>query len=248
MVIRATEPVAAGEEITIQYCSASLTFTEREKHLEGYLTECQCVLCKQDREDGPAARSRREELLKTAMSIDVAASNALTRLLALEKDIIASYRSERRVDPAFWEIPRRIAQALEFKASRDAKRGLLVKAVEEEMKALALLGIVVMDKSANGALPKEPTHTLPIAVDRIPGGVGVDTPSFAMINIVHLFRVLGDHGRAMRWLKAVIWRTISGLSLVCAKTDTMNHSTGCRPRWREGAFRPSVCGIFGKAL
>lgn len=204
MVIRATEPIASGEEITLPYCGAEHLFSDREKYLEGHLTECQCALCKMDRDDGPAARRRREDMLKTAMSVDVTSNNALARLRSLEKDIATSYRSPRSLHPAFWKVPHRIALALEYKASR-GDLSILVQSIEEQMRVLSLVGVVIRDKSAKGPVPKKPKHKLPIAVDRIPGGVAVDVPSLAMLTIAHRFVSLGDEWRAMRWLKAAMW-------------------------------------------
>lgn len=204
MVIRAVQNISEGEEITLAYDDAACPYSERERRLGAHLTQCQCELCKADRNDGETSCKRREDLLKKALDVDIMSTSAISRLRSIEAEIRNKYQTPRTTHPAFWKVPHRIAVAFEYKASQ-GDREAIHHSIEEQIRSLELLGVVVTDKITKGAPPKKPKRKIPIATSYVPGGVGADTVTLSMLTITHRFVVLGDDYRALRWLRAAMW-------------------------------------------
>jgi tetratricopeptide (TPR) repeat protein len=68
MVLRATRPITAGEEIFISYDESSDYDTRKTALMTTWGFECNCALCVAERADDPAVRKKRRELAKEADS------------------------------------------------------------------------------------------------------------------------------------------------------------------------------------
>ncbi|KAM0700092.1 hypothetical protein Q7P36_000304 [Cladosporium allicinum] len=127
MVFRATRDIAAGEEITHCY-SEAIDLKDRAANLKttwGF--ECDCRLCKAEKKDGAALRTKRMELMGQAEALmardDVRIAKRVTvgRLETVMKELDATYNEQR-----YQGIPRYAVERIQEWIGL-AKKGLKLK-------------------------------------------------------------------------------------------------------------------------
>jgi tetratricopeptide (TPR) repeat protein len=127
MVFRATRDIAAGEEITHCY-SEAIDLKDRAANLKttwGF--ECDCKLCKAEKKDGAALRTKRMELMGQAEALmardDVRIAKRVTvgRLETVMKELDATYNEQR-----YQGIPRYAVERIQEWIGL-AKKGLKLK-------------------------------------------------------------------------------------------------------------------------
>jgi tetratricopeptide (TPR) repeat protein len=85
LVIRATKPIAAGEEIFHAYDESSDYDTRQSLLITTWGFECKCKLCEAEKKDGPEVRAKREELRGEADAFMVREHWADAKRLAIVK-------------------------------------------------------------------------------------------------------------------------------------------------------------------
>ena len=209
MVIRATEDIAAGEEITIPYvCSES--YQERSASLAVYLPNgCDCRLCEEDRRDGDEALERRERLVSEFDQMRAPGLRPIDALGAARTfvdNLMSTFSPERTgVLPRMISAHHSIAVALQevgYDADREMWSTYFKEAISEDFKALESAGMMVTDKSMWGPVNR---RTMPIGTTRLPAFIPHENFVSIMLSISYAFNVLKDRRRVTRWLKAAAW-------------------------------------------
>jgi hypothetical protein len=202
MVIRAVRNIPKGDEIFLSYIGTLAGYEGRKKVLTKWIPKCDCELCDRDREAGATKIKKREQLCKQAFSGSV----PIDRLRQITNQIDNTYVASH--DPYRLESSHchhRLALALEHQKS--ITHASIVEAIQEEMKALDNLGILVIDRKMTSSRPKkESERRLPIATDRAP--YSPLEPVMTALTIVSLFRTLDIHWRAESWMRAALWRKL----------------------------------------
>ncbi|OBZ76504.1 hypothetical protein A0H81_03839 [Grifola frondosa] len=194
MVIRATEHISAGTEITLPY-AGGYSYVERHSTLKHFmLSGCDCWLCKEckeDLKDGKAAIQRRHELYTKLLK---GPKYSLAELRTLEQQIAKTYSSSRGpVRPITSKVQHAIASKLIALDSPSTLR----EGIKEELKALKGFGYKLHASSS--------ASDLPIAMDRLPSMTDFYMAACIMICLSHLFLRLDDDRNAAGWLKAAVW-------------------------------------------
>ncbi|KAG8944882.1 hypothetical protein FRC04_001415 [Tulasnella sp. 424] len=199
MVIRATRDIPKGSEVFISYRPGDASFIKREKSLRHYFDKCTCDLCTLDRVDGEAACKKRDTL-EGKISTWNTVAKARQGLQNLEQ----TYKTKRKHHDST------MTRACFHLALVQQKEGDVMGFFHSAMSALQQAGLVVTDKSVNGALRVDPhliMDDLPIrkAVPPMMGVMG-DTYVQICIAISNAFEDHhGDERRGHRWAKAAAW-------------------------------------------
>jgi tetratricopeptide (TPR) repeat protein len=205
MVIRATTNIASGNEVTIPYvCSDS--YYERQAALGVYISpECDCILCREDREDGEEAVKRRETLLAEFSRSDVA-QISLAEARRLAEKLTATYSLTRGSVRPHMSIARNLIAVslheLAYDASGQLRETYFEEAIGEQIMALECVGMKVTDKTIRGAIRQT---ALPVSTSCIPTFTPHEQCIFHMISIAYSFHILNDRQRTIRWIKAAAW-------------------------------------------
>ncbi|THH33011.1 hypothetical protein EUX98_g1216 [Antrodiella citrinella] len=200
MVMRASRPLEAGEEITLGYSGTTRPFEERSKVTqEQWGFTCECLLCKADRADSATARQQRVRLY--AMSPAQTLAQAQSRLAAMK----ATYpdtpeRQACGIKPALLIAYRELAEACvaECDATFDVKYA--VQCAEAIMDGFETVGMVILDRTISGRVGPA---ALPVDATQPPCAVHLCTPM--VLQLVGSLCVLRERVRATNWLKVAIW-------------------------------------------
>ncbi|OBZ70100.1 Protein msta, isoform A [Grifola frondosa] len=214
IVVKATEHIPAGTEITLQYIRDT-SYVERHSVLKQYIPSgCDCSLCKEELKDGEAAIQRRHELFAKLCH---GKGYSVAELRTLEQQLAETYSPARgTIRPMMAMVQHVIAIKLIAldKPSMDI--------IREELKALENLGFTV--------LPLSSALKSPIATDRLPLTIDFHVVAHILIIISFAYLRLCDNKNASRWLKAAVWVTNTaigggkGLFMVMMAEDLARHS------------------------
>ncbi|KAH9912040.1 hypothetical protein B0H21DRAFT_774158, partial [Amylocystis lapponica] len=196
MLIRATEAISAGDEITMPHVTdlAYESYEERAVSLQNHMPNgCDCWLCKENLKDTQETRTRRHKL---AGELQIHKWGSQVKLRSLEKQLAATYSSSRGpVRPLMTAIQHAMAD-------NSSTPG---EAVTQYKRALQSLGVVLLDKSAGTPPASTNSPGLPIVTDRVPFAEKFIEPIIIIIKMVSGFLGLRDEKTASSWLKAALW-------------------------------------------
>lgn len=212
MVIRATQDMDEGEELTLHYSAwTGHTYLSRQAGVVPGFLACDCSLCEADRKDGKEACQRRERLLTrlvrpTASGTHGTIEESRTFLCEIE----GTYAKDRgMIRPASFRARHGLAIAYARNITPPHEDISRFRCLELEIASLVALGIVVLDKSVWG-----PTKRLRATENgvQIPIDTGDSVLCHAailgvtvMLDIATNFRYFRDHARADRWMRAAMW-------------------------------------------
>lgn len=205
LVIRATQALKAGEEVTMPYTSGD-SYLDRSTRLKKHIVICDCWLCAQERLDGEERCRERKRLVDAAQAKLLASPDRpIPEARAFVKALAATYRPEtaHEIKPSMMIAYGQLAYALGLKALRQPS--MYGEVAEAHMQVLESAGIVVTDKTVRGSIPSLSRKYLPIATTRV---VAVNRHETVMsaVMISASFCSMDDLQRARRWLKAAKWR------------------------------------------
>ncbi|EJD52605.1 hypothetical protein AURDEDRAFT_181176 [Auricularia subglabra TFB-10046 SS5] len=202
IVIRATQALNAGDEVTMPY-SGRTSYLDRKKALDKHVDSCDCWLCREERADGADNLGKREEITKH-LRRDMEAGTRPTVASARQtiKRLEATYRAGApAIRPAMASAHHTLAHVLSMEAFH--QHTLYPAAARADMDALEALGIKVVDKTVQGRIARNRAAALPIATTRAPVFYG-EVPMISLM-IVAAFCSMSDEQRARRWLAAAQW-------------------------------------------
>ncbi|TDL13312.1 hypothetical protein BD410DRAFT_903327 [Rickenella mellea] len=206
--IRANRNLRKDDEVTIQYFSVHASFENRTQNALHWGFTCHCVLCEMDRADGEKACKEREEalsLLRQDFDVDYD-DGVMQRALKLADDVRRTYRDHEKRGQCNVKPARFIAH--DYLAALYTERILtegiqfFKPSIEEGMKAIEAVGVVILDKSISGKVNCE--SSLPIDTTRGPTHMK-DECLRAVLHIVVKFYTLGELRRAELWLKTAVY-------------------------------------------
>lgn len=204
MVFRATQNIAAGEEITLMYASGE-SYQLRQSRLAKHFEECDCSLCQADRTDGPNRCTERTSLLAQAMATKEATISSAKRLVTAIENAYLPERTAPRL--ALGNAHHRLAYAMD-KAAVSAQGAIQLRlwkeSIVEEMAALEANGAVVLDKGT-GDLSSQEQSTYDVPVDNKIVPYNPEFCTFLCLSITASFCSIHIQWRAKRWLKTAVW-------------------------------------------
>lgn len=202
IVIRATQALDAGDEVTMPYNADSL-YLERKKTLDMHMNSCDCWLCREERQDGDQNLATRAAIAKDILQdAEAGRKQSVSSIRQTIKRMQATYRpGASAIRPAMASVHHALAHQLSVEAFR--RHTLYPAAVLAEMDALEALGIKVVDRSVEGRMARNHATTLPIATIRAPVFYG-EAPMISLM-VTAAFCSIGDEHRARRWLAAAQW-------------------------------------------
>ncbi|TCD69091.1 hypothetical protein EIP91_008733 [Steccherinum ochraceum] len=204
MVVRATQDLKAGEEVTMSYYDSTETYQKRTDSIQRqWQFACDCLLCKADLSDTAAARSQRAEAVAMLSSLGIA---AIKQRIAQIKSSYSDSPERRQcgVKPELYLASRRLgfaycsensAMGMSFLTPSKAKACLIAF-----MDALEAVGLVITDRSVSGQVINP--SALPVDTTRLPALSHLCTVS--VIQMVSALWSIGENVRAKNWLKVAI--------------------------------------------
>ncbi|PCH40830.1 hypothetical protein WOLCODRAFT_150858 [Wolfiporia cocos MD-104 SS10] len=208
MIIRATENIEAGTEITLPFASGLDSYTQRNERLQQHLqklpTECDCRLCRMDRADSFFARTRRQNLVHMIRSDSRVQTLPFERLRMIERDLSSTYTKSRGL------VRPEMSYIHELIARRKRDVNAFEDAIEEYKRALACLGFVLGEDERNRGRQPRPSNEkgpeiLPISAGSVPSVAPIAHSIPMMLAIAQCYRSLNDRHNSSRWLRAAQW-------------------------------------------
>ncbi|KLO07469.1 hypothetical protein SCHPADRAFT_932417 [Schizopora paradoxa] len=218
IVIRTIQDLKKGEEVTVSYIDAQVSYDERRFRLmNSWRFNCSCGVCEADDEDGYEARESRRALSKKMDDleerIDMTYDPVTAQRLAAEAkktidNMKRTYHEEhaKKAEGCKYELAkplRLLADALGVAGRLTSDKTLIKQSIEAKMQSLEVLGLKITDKTLTGALPKGKIPS-PVDTSRVPqfyDEMEVET----VLEISRFFKELGDKKRAKRWFKVAAW-------------------------------------------
>ncbi len=224
ILVRASQDMKKGEEVTLHYILPSEPYDERRFRLmRSWKFKCTCVVCEADSQDDVDARLKRRAMTKELDQIMNTMIRTMDRevLKRMAKDVKrlcddmkATYNRSR--SDSTGGVKFELAAGVRIHAAVIERLGrvtsdpsLLKQTIELRMNCLDFSGIKVTDRSMLGALPKQ-KGTLPIDTSRV-SALEQATTILMMLQMVKSFDECGQKMRAQRWLDATVHRTSFGL-------------------------------------
>lgn len=206
MVIRASQAIAKGEEITIAYFNGTIS-KERDRSGQ-WEFKCTCELCLADRIDGESAVTLREQLLQVSLTnANLTVRQAKTNVERIKETYAVSQeRDNCMTKPDLASAYRALGKAYSAKAASTYNFELLVQMIEAEWDGLAALGVIIKDRSVRGPFRRRDAMSLPINTDRGPSHY-LEFCTLSSVMIVQAFYCMGDIRRAEDWMKVAMWCT-----------------------------------------
>lgn len=179
----------------------SHSYEERKRCLDKWSIKCDCQACYWDREMGEPTLRKRTKLFESLKQINL----SIPQIEKIVKRIEDSYSPGHPFyRPVAANAHYRLAYHLRKKAYQTNNwMPSFKKSIEEEFKALELVGIHVLEKEIGQHVVLKDTSDLPIATDRVP--YESTSPSKGALMIAQILGLMGIHERAKRWLRAAIW-------------------------------------------
>ncbi|TCD60526.1 hypothetical protein EIP91_009934 [Steccherinum ochraceum] len=205
MAIRATRDLKAGEEVTMTYCDSAQTYQKRTEFVQKkWRFACDCLLCKADLSDSPAARSRRAEAVDMPSSLGI---SAIKQRIAQIKSTYTDSPERRRcgIKPELFHAYHRLGfvYSKESHVTHRLARAKVELCIIAFMDALEAVGLVITDRSVSGPV-KGPSSALPVDMIRVPSLSHLCTPTVIQIASA-LSGALDQDVRARNWIKVAIW-------------------------------------------
>ncbi len=223
IVIRASRDIPKGDEVTVSYIPREDSYEERIFNLvRSWRFECTCALCEEAVKDGEKARKERARIAEMVSKADgdfhggaSPDAGSLNRMAVRTKkyydDMKRTYTSDRAgaasgCKPelaAALQVYARVVGMQGFNAHGLSGSADILRSIQLDMDALALMGIKVTDRSVKGKKVGSTSNTLPIETS----GISADHErcSSIVFHIVAMFLRMGDRDRVRRWLLAQVW-------------------------------------------
>lgn len=208
MVIRATRPLKAGDEVTLSYCDVTLPYEERNTFVERkWGAPCDCVLCKADRADRMDVVALRD--MESRRPLPATIAGLERRIL----DLDASYDDtpERRrcgIKPEWFVVYTMLGLRYRKEAEQRNDNRLREKCAEALMNAIEALGMVIKDRRLTGPVqPASNPSQLPVDVKK-----PTPFPHMCAPTIVQLATALEAAGQPVRgenWSLVALWGTFA---------------------------------------
>ncbi|KAH9938008.1 uncharacterized protein B0H18DRAFT_866735 [Fomitopsis serialis] len=204
MIIRASQMIKCGEEITLTYTSPRDTYSERRETLQrNWLMTCGCRQCRDDRADGEDNLRRRHAIV-TALPRQLF-MRPLTEIRSLEKQLSATYALTRGpCRPALADVHHSVAENLRS----SYKTSDIKQAIEEDIKSLECYGWTVTDgkpgrRASYGTKPRkeelavDTSHLCPL--EHPPQSIS------HMLRIAQTYLGCNDMTKVAKWIKTAQW-------------------------------------------
>ncbi|TDL25391.1 hypothetical protein BD410DRAFT_766014 [Rickenella mellea] len=209
MCVRASRNLQKDEEVTIQYFPGHLPFGMRKQMaLSNWGFKCRCILCELDKEDGEKlCREREDAMSRTRQDIGVRYDGGvMRRALKLVEDVRRTYsdhekRGQCNVKPALFNAHHHLARVYGERALMEGTQ-FRQSSIEEEMKAVEALGVVILDRGLSGKIKRN--SSLPIDMTQGPTHMN-DECVIAVLHIVQQLYALDKLRRAELWLKTALY-------------------------------------------
>jgi hypothetical protein len=207
MVIRATQDILKGEEVTMPYIHGA-TYFERMMDMRCFDITCSCLLCAIDKKDGEVQCKKRSHLLNEFLDKPRPRSEEdVEPFRSYIKDLEATYGDKNNmVRPLMEEAYRNFgvkARRFLSKGQNTSPGHTLGEEVHLGFQGLEAVGIEVVDKTVIG--PTFDSLGYPIKIERLP--IQMRHCSSLCISLAAHFNSIGDHTRTKKWLRAALWST-----------------------------------------
>jgi hypothetical protein len=189
MVIRASEDIPRGCEVTIPYVS-TLSNSERTRKLKGILEDrpCGCLLCAEDKVDGFEACRKRLNIMKRwfedgrtrLVAAGAKGSKIIDEVLA---KLDATYQSSRTIRIEQFYVHRDAIDFCQSLGNLTRKPDYHIQAIEHGFRALQRAGLVVIDTSIQRGSEKAPS-VMPISTQRL--GCSIVDPDLVLLAMIHI--------------------------------------------------------------
>jgi tetratricopeptide (TPR) repeat protein len=207
-VLRARVRIACGDEVMSSYVNPLEPFPVRKKHLEKYFSsDCECDLCKWDREDGERRVAERVELSKRRAALEEEVErrgrtdDELRELVAEVEELIGRLRTyggddESRIMVDLYPAYRLLSRAhlaLQGRSqAASAASDLANLAFEAEGKALESLGARIDLPRRPASLDDVPTNDSRRSIWNRHPAVGEQDAIFSCLHLAQLAKTSGN--------------------------------------------------------
>ena len=209
MVIRSTQDISKGVEITLAY-TAGPTHVSRNRTLASFfLKSCDCTLCDEERADGDAACGKREELLKWYAHVEREATFHTLSETTIESQLrkfTATFAPSlhSRIRPALYGAHLQAVWFFLSEGTRTSQPKFWRRSLEHAFMALEVTGFKDLDKTLSGGVPSG--RSIPFSAQRCGTCmVRPDAYVFITLHVSRCFLLLKESTRAERWYRAAWW-------------------------------------------
>jgi hypothetical protein len=193
VILRATEDIPRGKEITSMYCWDP-SYAKRKAALSLHFEECDCALCEADRADGMEQCMKRDQLIEQAeRRREISVSAARTLVEEMKKTYV---NPRSTISPGLAYAYRWLFLSAENHTRQAGDDCLLAIA-----HSLEASGVVVLDKSLQEAPNNAPS--MPIAATSLPR-IPLDGSLLCILNAI-FFGTMKKPRKAKMWVQASVW-------------------------------------------